>query len=249
MQLSRFYKNQSPFRWLSWGVPPVLIPNTEVKPSYTDSTVLATAWEDRQLPDPKETVERLFLFVPVFLLNSEYFQAKFSCGWDAFEIKKAIQLICRTALLCLKTWRLNRSKRQPGLPKGFRMRKAAGTQASAWWWRAARSGCAALNPKTELLISWQTQALRMQRLICSAIIIKNSIMTWSLCFQTESETQHGGVFPAVLFAAKFSASYIYLRKLWTVPKNVNLPPFFIKRNNRILFECCWQPLNTVLKCK
>ena len=27
------------------------------KHSYTDSTVLATAWEDRQLPDPKETVE------------------------------------------------------------------------------------------------------------------------------------------------------------------------------------------------
>ena len=36
---------------------PVPIPNTEVKPSYTDSTVLATAWEDRQLPDPKETVK------------------------------------------------------------------------------------------------------------------------------------------------------------------------------------------------
>ena len=36
---------------------PVLIPNTEVKPTYTDSTVLATAWEDRQLPDPKETVK------------------------------------------------------------------------------------------------------------------------------------------------------------------------------------------------
>ena len=41
------------FRWLSCGVPPVLIPNTEVKPTYTESTVLETAWEDRQLPDPK----------------------------------------------------------------------------------------------------------------------------------------------------------------------------------------------------
>ena len=48
---------------VSGEVPPVLIPNTEVKPSYTDSTVPATAWEDRQLPDPKETVERLFLFL------------------------------------------------------------------------------------------------------------------------------------------------------------------------------------------
>ena len=35
-------------------------------PSYTDSTVLATAWEDRQLPDPKETVKRLFLFLFLF---------------------------------------------------------------------------------------------------------------------------------------------------------------------------------------
>ena len=39
------------FRWLSCGDPPVLIPNTEVKPTYTESTVLETAWEDRQLPD------------------------------------------------------------------------------------------------------------------------------------------------------------------------------------------------------
>ena len=47
------------FRWLSCGVPPVLIPNTEVKPTYTDSTVLETAWEDRQLPDPNERATHL----------------------------------------------------------------------------------------------------------------------------------------------------------------------------------------------
>ncbi len=50
-------KNTEDFRWLSCGVPPVLIPNTEVKPTYTESTVLETAWEDRQLPDPKDEDE------------------------------------------------------------------------------------------------------------------------------------------------------------------------------------------------
>ena len=56
-------KGTKSFRWLSCGVPPVLIPNTEVKPTYTDSTVLETAWEDRQLPDPKrksDSVSRSF---------------------------------------------------------------------------------------------------------------------------------------------------------------------------------------------
>ena len=57
------------FRWLSCGVPPVLIPNTEVKPTYTDSTVLETAWEDRQLPDPKRTLnERPFNFPQLFIV-------------------------------------------------------------------------------------------------------------------------------------------------------------------------------------
>ena len=51
-------KSTKSFRWLSCGVPPVLIPNTEVKPTYTDSTVLETAWEDRQLPDPKQRATR-----------------------------------------------------------------------------------------------------------------------------------------------------------------------------------------------
>ena len=50
---SKHFSQTTNFRWLSCGVPPVLIPNTEVKPTYTDSTVLETAWEDRQLPDPK----------------------------------------------------------------------------------------------------------------------------------------------------------------------------------------------------
>ena len=56
------------FRWLSCGVPPVLIPNTEVKPTYTDSTVLETAWEDRQLPDPKEKSDS---HEPLFCLFSD----------------------------------------------------------------------------------------------------------------------------------------------------------------------------------
>ena len=40
------------------------MPNTEVKPSYTDNTWLATAREDRQLPDSKQksTHTSAFLF-------------------------------------------------------------------------------------------------------------------------------------------------------------------------------------------
>ena len=45
----------TPFRWLSCAVPPVPIPNTEVKRTYTDNTWLETAREDRQLPGSKET--------------------------------------------------------------------------------------------------------------------------------------------------------------------------------------------------
>ena len=67
------------FRWLSCGVPPVLIPNTEVKPTYTDSTVLETAWEDRQLPDPKrksDSMSRSFA-LPKYAENAEQAEAFF----------------------------------------------------------------------------------------------------------------------------------------------------------------------------
>ena len=37
-------------RWPSGGVPPVPIPNTEVKPSSADNTDRATGWEDRSPP-------------------------------------------------------------------------------------------------------------------------------------------------------------------------------------------------------
>ena len=36
-------------------VPPVPIPNTEVKPQHADGTWLETARESRSLPDPKKT--------------------------------------------------------------------------------------------------------------------------------------------------------------------------------------------------
>ena len=53
----------TPFRWLSCAVPPVPIPNTEVKRTYTDNTWLETAREDRQLPGSKETQKCVsFLF-------------------------------------------------------------------------------------------------------------------------------------------------------------------------------------------
>ena len=55
MQFSRCLA-PTPFRWLSCEVPPVPIPNTEVKLTYTDNTWLATAREDRQPPGPQEAL-------------------------------------------------------------------------------------------------------------------------------------------------------------------------------------------------
>ena len=57
MQFSRSLA-PTPFRWLSCEVPPVPIPNTEVKLTYTDNTWLATAREDRQPPGPQRGVDR-----------------------------------------------------------------------------------------------------------------------------------------------------------------------------------------------
>ena len=38
---------------MRYGVTPVPIPNTTVKTIAAESTILATVWEDRWLPDPK----------------------------------------------------------------------------------------------------------------------------------------------------------------------------------------------------
>ena len=44
-------------------VPPVLIPNTEVKLSSAESTWLDTAWEDMSMPGPKtETTQHCVVF-------------------------------------------------------------------------------------------------------------------------------------------------------------------------------------------
>ena len=39
---------------MRFGVTPVPIPNTTVKTKTAESTILATVWEDRWLPDPKK---------------------------------------------------------------------------------------------------------------------------------------------------------------------------------------------------
>ena len=59
-------------------VPPVPIPNTEVKPFSADGTWLETARESRSLPDPKKkhpTDVGCFLFVPGHLPTFPGFQA------------------------------------------------------------------------------------------------------------------------------------------------------------------------------
>ena len=50
----------------SWRVPPVPIPNTEVKPPRADGTRLGTAWESRTLPGSKarERGKRKFFPLP-----------------------------------------------------------------------------------------------------------------------------------------------------------------------------------------
>ena len=52
----------------SLRVPPVPIPNTEVKPQHADSTWLETAREGRSSPDSTETFVRMSLFLCFFLL-------------------------------------------------------------------------------------------------------------------------------------------------------------------------------------
>ena len=49
--------------------PPVLIPNTEVKPLSADGTWLDTTWESRTLPDPLRQAISLSFFLR-FLLDS-----------------------------------------------------------------------------------------------------------------------------------------------------------------------------------
>ena len=44
-----------------WRVPPVPIPNTEVKPPHADGTWLVTARESRSLPDSKWMLEKVIL--------------------------------------------------------------------------------------------------------------------------------------------------------------------------------------------
>ncbi len=39
---------------MRFGVTPVPIPNTTVKTKAAESTILATVWEDRWLPDPQK---------------------------------------------------------------------------------------------------------------------------------------------------------------------------------------------------
>ena len=51
----------------SWGVPPVPIPNTVVKPLYVESTWLEAAWEDRALPVKRPASYDAGLFLSVLL--------------------------------------------------------------------------------------------------------------------------------------------------------------------------------------
>ena len=43
--------------------PPVPIPNTEVKLISADDTWLATAWDNRKMPTPKQSPNRVAVFL------------------------------------------------------------------------------------------------------------------------------------------------------------------------------------------
>ena len=47
---------------MRFGETPVPIPNTTVKTKAAESTILATVWEDRWLPDPKRNKLRRFSY-------------------------------------------------------------------------------------------------------------------------------------------------------------------------------------------
>ena len=49
---------------MRFGVTPVPIPNTTVKTKAAESTILATVWEDRWLPDPNGGVAQLGEHLP-----------------------------------------------------------------------------------------------------------------------------------------------------------------------------------------
>ena len=51
------------------GVPPVHIPNTEVKTFSAKSTWLETAWEDRTLPVPEKEEEKSSFFYFPFMIK------------------------------------------------------------------------------------------------------------------------------------------------------------------------------------
>ena len=56
----------------SVGDPPVLIPNTVVKPYRAESTWLDTAWEDMSSPDTNQTVKN-FLTVFFYLKRVPFY--------------------------------------------------------------------------------------------------------------------------------------------------------------------------------
>ena len=68
----------------SWRVPPVPIPNTEVKPPHADGTWLETARESRSSPDSKrEDIERY----PLFL---SFLEIVISCTDTLYCVRKGL---------------------------------------------------------------------------------------------------------------------------------------------------------------
>ena len=72
-------------------VPPVLIPNTEVKLSSAESTWLDTAWKDMSMPVPKNK-DHTFVW-SLFLRSSANTACSRACptrAWEARRVKQTV---------------------------------------------------------------------------------------------------------------------------------------------------------------
>ena len=136
MQFSRCLA-PTPFRWLSCEVPPVPIPNTEVKLTYTDNTWLATAREDRQPPGPQRVTPSSgsfllshnkrklssFSFLNFIQLCAFLFRAPFFFCYGQNIVETSLRLVSHCFARASPRFICHRQRSAPHSPKRKRNKK------------------------------------------------------------------------------------------------------------------------------
>ena len=136
MQFSRCLRTPL-FRWLSCEVPPVPIPNTEVKLTYTDNTWLATAREDRQPPGPQRVTPlsdsfllshskrklSSFSFLNFIQLCAFLFRAPFFFCYGQNIVETSLRLVSHCFARASPRFICHRQRSAPHSPKRKRNRK------------------------------------------------------------------------------------------------------------------------------